>query len=202
MTDLWTPEVIGFDDPIPSDWLTGMGEYVAPLDRQVAEFAIANDNTVQTLWSKLIPGGTLGSSTPDGVLIGRLRGTYLNNTGTSTYTLLVKILLDSTPLWGDTTPVIATSAAERVWTFDFLLWLQNATNSVRMSGLFEMSDAAAAGVAGEGNLDGTPVISARISGGTSTVDMASDHTLSVQTQHSFTSVALSIKRELALLQLR
>jgi len=200
--DLWVPDHIGVGGAIDAPYLDAMADYLAPVDRQVAEFAIVNDNTVQTLWSKLIPGGTLGSSTPEGVLIGRLRGTYLNNTGVSTYTLLVKILLDATPIWGDTTPVITTSAAERVWTFDFMVWLQNATNSVRMSGLFEMSDAAAAGVAGEGNLDGTPIVSARIAGGTSTVDLSADHTLSVQTQHSHADATLSIKRELALLQLR
>lgn len=201
MTDLWMPRTIGFANPIPSDWLTEMGEYLAPLDRQTAELQIVNDATLEILYSFTVPGGTLGSATPEGVLLGKLRGTYLNNTG-ATKTLLMELALGATTIWGDTSAAIATLATAHEWELDFMIWLQGATNAQQMSGAFRMSAGTAGSIAGIGHLGETPAINGTALGGTAAVDMSADQTLTVKVQHSAASASLNIKRELALLWVR
>jgi hypothetical protein len=169
---------------------------VVPFDN-AAPLTINTTSIETNLYALALPAGYLGTSKKIRVT---LRGTFLANSGTPTYTFRIK-LLGTTTLWGDASVAMGANATRGVWSMDFLLGNLNATNSQALQGMFAVSNrAATASIAGIGDIGATGLLASPFAG-TSAEDSTTALILAVTVQMSVSNVAVEIVRQMAIVEL-
>jgi hypothetical protein len=176
-------------------WVTygGRRQAVEILDRDLTQVEWVSDLTERSIYSHVIPRATLGAT--GGIRLS-LGGDYLNNDGVNR-TLRIRIKLGATTVF-DREFQIVTNAQRRKW---FLkLWFMNSAAAAQKWSVdwylsAGIADALAIGTSG-GELGAK-------GGGyeASAEDTADALTLDVTTQHNVNSAQVSIRKEMAVLEL-
>jgi hypothetical protein len=166
------------------------------LDRNNTQLDIAGTIAETTIYSKTIPANTLGTSK---VLRCTLDCDYLNNSS-NTRTIIIKVKYGATTMWQDTTNTIAVDVSRHALTIDFRLASAGATNSQVLTGKATMSDPGGA-TAGFGDFADDEIMTDTNFAGTAAEDSTADKTLDITVTHSSTEANISLRRNLALLEL-
>ena len=149
-----------------------------------------------------ITGGSIGAN---GTLRAFLAGDFKNSTG-SNQTITLSIVLGGTTLWSSITTTLATAANRHNWIMEFNITNCGAQNSQFLTGVWYYSTSNAA-ITGLGDLATVATAAAGPSvvpfgsNGKTTVDTASNQTLTVTALLSANSANLSIRREYASFEL-
>lgn len=181
----------------PTDWNASHDGAMEIINRDVAQDEVVNSSSEESVYSHSIPANTLGS---DGGFRLTLGGDYFNNSG-ATRTLVIKVKLGATTVFtSNAFNLLAVATHRRGWHLevlcmnasaavqDWLTWLgisPAVTNSLKVMNIGAGSDSV---TIGEGV-------------GTSTEDTTGALTVDVTMQHSAAHASLSIRCEVALLEL-
>lgn len=165
-------------------------------DRNTSTPNVVSDALENTIITKSIPGGTIGTS---GVLRLTALGDYLNNSGV-VRTLTPRVKFGGTTLWGSVSADIAVSANRRSFRLVCELSSVLATNVQFMAGLLQLGPAGSGanggfqGDATDGALAAAESLVMPIaSSGTVAIDTTSAQTLLVSVQHSASDPNLSLR---------
>lgn len=146
---------------------------------------IGNTVTETAIVSRQIDANSLGTT---GIIRFRICGNVLQNSGTQTGTLKVK--LGATTLYNGVTPAFSANATRRGLVIEGTIHNQGATNSQRLTGSLFIGNPTAP-TTGIGSFATTMPISG-IFGGTSTVDTTANQTLEVTWTHSVANASVEI----------
>jgi hypothetical protein len=155
---------------------------------------ISNSNTITTVFSASVPGGTLRSGSNDRGVEINTHGVLTNVTG-SNRTLVITVRYGSTVMWADTTANIGSSATARVWTLRARLYGAGGSSAqVLVVEDFTIGPAAAADT-GTGDIGGSPVTFFSGKGyGTATEDSTGDLNLEVRMTLSVADSSYTVTR--------
>jgi len=187
-----TDDVLTVVGGLPS-WQPPAAGYVL-LDSQSAELLIVNTSALTTLYTFTIPANTLAVGSTMRLRLGL---DYFNNSGASR-TFELKVTLQSTVIFDDTSTNRVANANRRPWPLQLDFFIRNASPNTRMLGqLYQGSTTTPATgfgalVANEFNTN---------LGGDIDTTLSSDATLLVEFKHSTNNMSLEVRRRGATLEL-
>lgn len=196
-TDAGGIDVASASDYLLGYWVSGKlkTQNVMILDRDLSQVEIVDDSDETAIYSHSIPAGALGAI--GGVRL-TLSGDYLNNSGSSR-NMVIKVKLGSTTVLTSTSFSAAPTANRREWQLDILL-LNSAVSAQKVTASFLMSDEDASNfhihnsVATAGDMAGVGL-------GSASEDTSGALTLEITMKHSTAHANLSLRKEVALLEL-
>ncbi len=164
------------------------------LDRDLSQVDIVNDGTIQSIYSFAIPAGALGATGGVRLTIG---GDYLNNTGGAVI-LDIRIVLGATTVLASQLVNITASANRRKWRLD--IWFMNSAAAAQK---WNASFAMTPPTAEDFGIGDTTAAQFFLGAGqdVSAEDTSGALTLDVTVDHSVADPLLSIRKEIALLEL-
>jgi hypothetical protein len=187
------------DTTINSNQITDKRVEVRPgvIDRVTTALDVVNSAAETSFYSFSIPANLL--STNKGVRL-MLVGDYLNDSGANR-TVRLRVKLGATTLYDDTSGGIADGGVvRREFRLDIYLFNQGATNDQILHGSWPLSDPTAPAI-GRGSQTSVGDLLAGPIGGDAAEDTTAAKTFEVTVQHDAANALVSLRRQLAVLEL-
>lgn len=174
-------------------------QFVGVIDRQVTQNDVVNTLTETSFYSFSVPANVLDTQK---MLRLTIYGDYLNNSGAGR-TLTVRVKFGGTTYYNDVSGTLAASASRHPFRWEILVGNRNATNVQSIGGYLSMGVAGGAttGIGDMGtfatNTTGleTPFYN------DGAIDTTVAQTLEVTVKHSTNHASLSIRRQMAILEI-
>lgn len=182
----------------PEFYTEAWTQFVGVLDRAVTQNDVVNTAAETSFYSFSVPANVLDTQK---MLRLTLYGDYLNNSGAGR-TLTIRVKFGGNTYYNDVSGTLAASASRHPFRWEVLLGNRNATNVQSIGGYFSMGIAGGA-TTGLGDL---ATFATNTTGfetpfyNDGAVDTTAARTLEVTVQHSTNNASLSIRRQMAILE--